>query len=410
MFEPSQHTPPAPLPSAPWVVSLRAVADEPDADLATIASFAERVGVLVTSIRRGRPPVDPAAPGSILVVVGQNGKARSTDHRGEIDAQTWSKAVSSVVSGKSFQVQQLGGDCQLTFFGPLAGRPYVQASMECATDSEADDIATRFLAALVDDVESGKAAISGHVHIDSTDEPYEKLVRSFSQLDRWGPADPVDGYYWALLLSKSQIATLGGANKIKQDAPVSRVEAVGDGRLLCVLTSTCADLRPDVFLAWRAFLKPVLAPGFPGPEPSRYERRGTWIFEGPRVPRLARNRLLSPGSPTATWPVISSTPATGAGNRWTVAWSPDPGVDLPEAALAVGGAWLLLGETEGVGGANLRRLGDVRRSRDTMLLDLELTEGSIDDALEPLAAAIGTLAPSGRDGGHYGVIELRPFT
>ncbi len=87
-------------------------------------------------------------------------------------------------------------------------------------------------------------------------------------------APEVTHYGQMVVLSPNSVMTLGGAEHVRQQAPVHAVENVTggmfDGGLFCLLSDT-PTIDPDVLRPWRAFLKPVLPTFTRTLEPGAFE-------------------------------------------------------------------------------------------------------------------------------------------
>jgi len=152
-------------------------------------------------------------------------------------------------------------------------------------------------------------AATGFVHVDSAElgsysgmDLYGELVSVNGRLGEDRFVDQVHGYNWAVLLKAGHIDRLGGVAAVRRDSPCAHVEQLDHGgvSLLCRVTTSPFELDAERVMAWRAYLRPLLRSGFPGPSssfgPRGSFRRPIWLFEGPPVPQAVSIalRLQSP--------------------------------------------------------------------------------------------------------------------
>lgn len=293
---------------------------------------------------------------SLLRVTPDRRQRSWTSKNGEIDESRWREAVDGVPERFDHVLLSSGIWGQLSLGAPshpVFGRPTraITSWVECPT-AGVDEASGVLLEQLLET--AGVPGVeTGFVHVDSIPDPYKTVVAHESRLndDRFNVE--VHGYYWAVLLSGGHLERLGGAARVRREAPCVRVEPVGVGGgegLLCVLTESPLELDAERVVKWREFLLPVLQAGYPSGWEEIGERgmalqRPVWLFEGDPVPRLTRIQLAFRERETDLLPVEWS-PWAEDPERPTCWLYPGPGFDRerhPGVVNAVINAWFVTG-------------------------------------------------------------------
>lgn len=313
-----------------------------------------------------------------LTTMSVDGRQDSSASEGERpDERRFAEAVAGVPERLDSVRLSSGG-----YWGTLrlaAGRPFPEArpvrsltAQAEVSDASAGDAAEALLVRLREAAERTTGVQTGYVAVDTWADPYTDVVAHPARLWTDGFQARVHGYYWAVLLTEGQLAALGGLPRVRDRVPVERVESVEtpDGpALLAVVTRDPRQLDEPRLRTWRAFLEPVLRPGFP----SSWEdlqldlgvtplRRPLWLFEGPPVPEDIQGVLVQ-GMPVDA-PRLPVSPGNDLSGRvrGRCVLRPGPGYDAAaghlELIAAVVRAWATAGASERLASAPARWIGE----------------------------------------------------
>jgi hypothetical protein len=234
-------------------------------EIDTFAPLAERRELSVAWAQRLRKELDELvgdAREGELDLVFADGRDRSSSYT----QRSWKRAIDDLASGSlTYLALQLDGGGFELEAAPV-GHPGAARRLTFRVPHGAD--AQKRVAELAKELAVAVEAATGYVTLDrpaGLASPFERAISADPLEARLHARELVLGYFWGTFLSGGHVERLGGANSVREEAPVLRVEELGPITFL-QLTERVDDTPEDALRALRSYLAPLLPTG-PGPAP-----------------------------------------------------------------------------------------------------------------------------------------------